>query len=72
MDIDAYLDKRNWAAYDLKSKTNNNKYMVFRILFGLDVSSNEEEIEWEFTLNPVFSILSLNGYGLGGKTAPLN
>ncbi|MFA7077861.1 MAG: AAA family ATPase [Syntrophomonas sp.] len=53
MDIDAYLDKRNWAAYDLKSKTNNNKHMVFRILFGLDVSSNEEEIEWEFTLNPV-------------------
>ncbi|HZK83854.1 MAG TPA: AAA family ATPase, partial [Desulfosporosinus sp.] len=31
MDIDAYLEKRNWKPYDLKSKTNTKNYMTFTI-----------------------------------------
>src|SRR5665648_128370 len=53
MDIDAYLEKRNWKPYDLKSKTNTKNYMTFTILFDIDISGCEKLIEWTFVLNPV-------------------
>ena len=53
MDIDAYLDKRNWKPYDLKSKTNKKYHITFTILFDLGSNNCEKLIEWTFVLNPV-------------------
>lgn len=49
MDMDAYLEKRNWKPSELKSKTNKKLHMTFKILFNLDA----DDIEWTFVLNPV-------------------
>ena len=55
MDIDAYLDKRNWKPYELKSKTSAKSYMTFTILFDMGVDGCEKLIEWTFVLHPVKS-----------------
>jgi len=53
MDIDAYLEKRNWKPYDLKSKTNAKNHVTFTILFDIGANNCEKLIEWTFVLNPV-------------------
>ncbi|SPF35235.1 conserved hypothetical protein [Candidatus Desulfosporosinus infrequens] len=55
MDIDAYLEKRNWKPYDLKSKTSSKNHVTFTILFDIDIDIDgcEKLIEWTFVLNPV-------------------
>lgn len=53
MDIDAYLEKRNWKPYELKSKTNTKSHMTFTILFDMGANDCEKLIEWTFVLNPV-------------------
>lgn len=53
MDIDAYLEKRNWKPYDLKSKTSPKNHVTFTIVLDLDINGCEKLIEWTFVLNPV-------------------
>lgn len=53
MDIDAYLEKRNWKPYDLKSKINPKNHVTFTILFDMGANNCEKLIEWTFVLNPV-------------------
>jgi predicted ATP-dependent endonuclease of OLD family len=49
MDMDTYLEKRNWRPSELKSKTNKKLHMTFRVIFKMGAN----DIEWTFVLNPV-------------------
>lgn len=49
MDLDTYLEKRNWKPSELKSKTNKKLHMTFRVIFKMGA----DDIEWTFVLNPV-------------------
>lgn len=49
MDMDTYLEKRNWKPSELKSKTNKKLHMTFRVIFKMGA----DDIEWTFVLNPV-------------------
>jgi len=49
MDLDTYLEKRNWGPSELKSKTNKKLHMTFKVVFRMNV----DDIEWTFVLNPI-------------------
>lgn len=53
MDLDAYLDKRNWKASELKSKMNEKRHMTFKVEFLFALDDCEKSVEWTFVLNPV-------------------
>ena len=53
MDIDAYVEKRNWKPYDIKSKTNTKNHMTFTTIFDIGAKDCENLIEWTFVLYPV-------------------
>lgn len=49
MDLDTYLEKRNWRPSELKSKTNKKLHMTFKVVFSM----NADNIEWTFVLNTI-------------------
>lgn len=49
MDLDTYLEKRNWRPSELKSKTNKKLHMTFKVVFSM----NADDIEWTFVLHTI-------------------
>lgn len=55
MDLEAYLDRRNWKASELKSKMNKKLHMTFKAEFLLEVNDCKKLVEWTFVLNPIIT-----------------